>query len=128
MRNCKILLLIFNVKIHTVFFLDQRLQRLENDLRRASDEIEALTNRLRNLQAARDGNDRANAIQELDRAIAARREYIARIENEIETLELEIENEELRAQIELNRIRNQAAIQHRNDLLNRLNNLGAPPG
>ena len=95
-------------------------------MRRASDEIEALSNRRRNLQAARDGNDRANAIQELDRAIAARREYIARVENEIETLELEIENEELRAQIELNRIRNQAAIQRGNNLLNRLNNLGKP--
>ena len=95
-------------------------------MRRASDEIEALTQRL---QAARDGNDRANAIQELDRAIAERRDYVNRRRDEIETLELEIENEELQQQIELNRIRNQAAIQRHNNLLNRLNNFGKPfPG
>ena len=94
-------------------------------MRRATDEIEALTQRL---QAARDGNDRANAIQEHERAIAERREYVNRRRDEIETLELEIENEALQQQIEENRIRNQAAIQHRNNLQNRLNNLGAPPG
>ena len=123
--------LFFVQKIQDVLVIDQRdqmLRQLENDLRRNIEEIQELMQRNRNLQAARDANDRANQIRELEERIAAARAVNRQLRGDIERIQLEIGIEELEQQKQANDIAINQAINHRDNLRNQLNNFNAFPG
>ena len=123
--------LFFVQKIQDVLVVDHRdqmLRQLENDLRRNIEEIQELMQRNRNLQAARDANDRANQIRELEERIAAARAVNRQLRGDIERIQLEIGIEELVQQKQANDIAINQAINHRDNLRNQLNNFNAFPG
>ena len=123
--------LFFAQKIQDVLVIDQRdqmLRQLENDLRRNIEEIQELMQRNRNLQAARDANDRANQRRELEERIAAARAVNRQLRGDIERIQLEIGIEELEQQKQANNIAINQAINHRDNLRSQLNNFNAFPG
>ena len=86
------------------------------------EEIQALIQRRRNLQAARDGIDQANQMREVDEQITAARAVNRQLRRDIERLQLEIGIEELEHQKQANNIAIDHAINRRNNLWNQYDN------